>query len=50
MISSLDAARAISDVRGDALVVSTMTPSRYWDTVSKNKDRDLPIFGAMGKA
>ena len=50
MISSLDAARAISEVRGDALVVSTMTPSRYWDTVSKNKDRDLPIFGAMGKA
>ena len=50
MISSLDAARAISEVRGDALVVSTMTPNRYWNSVSKNKDRDLPIFGAMGKA
>ena len=50
MISSLDAARAISDVREDALVVSTMTPNRYWDSVSKNRQLDLPIFGAMGKA
>lgn len=50
MISSLDAARAISDVRGDALVVSTMTPNRYWNTVTKNRQLDLPIFGAMGKA
>ena len=50
MISSLDAANAISQVREDAIVVSTMTPNRYWDAVSKNKDLDLPIFGAMGKA
>ncbi len=50
MISSFDAARAISRERGDALVVSTMTPNRYWDAVSDHKDLDLPIFGAMGKA
>ena len=50
MISSADAAKAISDVRADALVVSTMTPNRYWDVVTTNKERDLPIFGAMGKA
>jgi len=50
MISSLDAVRAISRERGDAVVVSTMTPNRYWESVSKNRDLDLPIFGAMGKA
>ncbi len=50
MISSLDAAKAISDVRGDSVVVGTMTPNRYWDSVSERTDLDLPIFGAMGKA
>ena len=50
MISSLDAVRAISRERGDAVVVSTMTPNRYWESVSENRDLDLPIFGAMGKA
>ncbi len=50
MISSLEAARAIGRERGDAIVVSTMTPNRYWDAVSENVDLDLPIFGAMGKA
>jgi phosphonopyruvate decarboxylase len=50
MISSLDAVRAISRERGDAVVVSTMTPNRYWETMSENRELDLPIFGAMGKA
>ncbi len=50
MISSLDAAKAISDVRGDAVVVGTMTPNRYWEAVSDRRDLDLPIFGGMGKA
>ena len=50
MISSLDAAKAISDVRGDAVVVGTMTPNRYWESVSEKPDLDLPVFGAMGKA
>lgn len=50
MISSLDAVKAINDVRGDAVVVGTMTPNRYWDSVSERRDLDLPIFGGMGKA
>ena len=50
MIHSLDAIKAINDDRQDAIVVSTMTPNRYWESVSSNKDMDLPIFGAMGKA
>ncbi len=50
MISSLDAVKAINDVRGDAVVVGTMTPNRYWESVSDKRDLDLPIFGAMGKA
>ena len=50
MISSDDAVKAISDVRGDAVVVGTMTPNRYWEAVTENHDLDLPIFGGMGKA
>jgi phosphonopyruvate decarboxylase len=50
MISSLDAAKAIARERGDAVVVSTMTPNRYWESVTQKADLDLPIFGAMGKA
>ena len=50
MISSLDAAKAINSERGDAVVVSTMTPNRYWESVSDRTDLDLPIFGAMSKA
>ena len=50
MISSLDAAKAIANERKDAIVVATMTPNRYWDAVTENKELDLPIFGAMGKA
>ena len=47
MIPSLEAVRAISRERQDAIVVSTMSPNRYWETVTENPDRDLPIFGAM---
>ncbi len=50
MINSMDAAKAISRERGDAIVVGTMTPNRYWEAVSTDPDLDLPIFGAMGKA
>lgn len=50
MISSTDAVKAISDVRGDAIVVSTMTPNRLWESVTGNPELDLPVFGAMGKA
>lgn len=50
MMSALDAIMAINAERGDAVVVGTMTPSRYWGAVSPNPDLDLPVFGAMGKA
>ena len=50
MLSALEATKAINDVRGDAVVVATMTPNRYWGTISDRPELDLPIFGAMGKA
>ncbi len=49
-IPSLDAIKAINKERDDAIVVATMTPNRYHESVSQRKDLDLPIFGAMGKA
>ena len=50
MIRAFDAIRAIESRRGDAIVVSTMTPNSYWKTVSTDRDLDLPIYGSMGKA
>ena len=50
MIPAFDAIRAIERQRGDAIVVSTMTPNSYWKAVSTNRDLDLPIYGGMGKA
>ncbi len=50
MIPSVEAVTAIHRERKDAIVVSTMSPNRYWDAVSADKDLDLPIFGGMGKA
>lgn len=50
MIPASEAVRAINRERGDAIVVGTMTPNRYWDRVTEKKDLDLPIFGGMGKA
>ena len=50
MLSGLDAAKAINHIRNDAVVVSTMTPNRYWSTISERPELDIPVFGAMGKA
>ncbi len=50
MIPSFEAIKAIHDLRGDAVVVGTMTPNRYWDLITDRRELDLPIFGAMGKA
>ena len=50
MIPALQTISAINDRRSEAVVVSTMTPNRYWQSVSENPDLDFPIFGAMGKA
>ena len=50
MIPAFDAIRAIERQRGDAIVVSTMTPNSYWKAVSTDRELDLPIYGGMGKA
>ena len=50
MIPAIEAIKAISQSRNDSIVVSIMTPSRYWAQISENPELDLPIFGAMGKA
>ena len=50
MIPSLDAAKIIQREREDAIVVTHMTPSRYWGLVSEKPEMDLPIYGAMSKA
>lgn len=50
MILSLDAIKAINRDRNDAIMVTTMTPSKYWASVSTNNDMDIPVVGAMGKA
>lgn len=50
MIPAFEAIRAINRQRGESVVVSTMTPNRYWEAVSEKPELDLPIFGGMGKA
>ena len=50
LISPKDAVASISNTRGSAIVVSTMTANRYWDQVSVLRELDLPVFGGMGKA
>ena len=50
MIPAFEAIKAINRLRGEALVVPTMTPDRYWTKVTERPELDLPIFGGMGKA
>ena len=50
MIPSFDAIKAIGHQRGESIVLSTMSPHRYWRAISDKPDLDLPIFGGMGKA
>ena len=50
MIASLDAINVVNDNRGDSIVVTTMTPARYWKGVTSRPDLDLPVYGSMGKA
>ena len=50
MIPAGEAIRTVNDNRADAIVVATMTPTRYWKRVSGRPELDLPIYGGMGKA
>ena len=43
------ALRLISEHRGDAVVLTTMSSSRGWAAVSTRPELDLPMGGAMGK-
>ena len=50
MINQVDLMAVVEKHRDNGVVVPTMTGSRGWNEVSNNKDRDIPIGGAMGKA
>ena len=50
MINQIDLMKVVDQYRDNGIVVSTMTGSRGWDAVSSNKNRDVPLGGAMGKA
>ncbi len=49
-MDSFEALRIISQHRGDAIVVATMTANSEWSQISTNPDLDLMFTGAMGKA
>ena len=50
MIPAVEAINAINRLRKDEVVVSIMTPNRYWEQVSQRPELDLPVIGGMGKA
>jgi phosphonopyruvate decarboxylase len=50
VIDSLQALKVISEHRGEAIVVATMTAKDEWFQVSANPDLDLLFSGSMGKA
>ncbi|MDP6667002.1 MAG: thiamine pyrophosphate-dependent enzyme [Dehalococcoidia bacterium] len=50
MISYADACRVINESRGEAVSVTTMTQTRYWNQVSKESDLDVSIANGMSKA
>ena len=50
VIAAADALRLLSDHRGDALVVATMTTARLWPSVTTRPELDLPVSNCMGKA
>lgn len=50
MINQIDLMRLVDQYRDDGIVVPTMTGSSGWNIVSSNKNRDVPLGGAMGKA
>jgi len=50
LIDSLEAQKVVSQYRGSAIVVTTMSTNFEWSQVSTNPDMDLMFSGAMGKA
>ena len=50
MINERDAILAIHEQRKGQIVVTHMTPGRYWAEISQEVSFDIPILGGMGKA
>ncbi|MDA0595465.1 MAG: thiamine pyrophosphate-dependent enzyme [Chloroflexi bacterium] len=50
MITYADACRVINNSRDEAVVVTTMTQTKYWYQISKHPDLDIGIANAMSKA
>ncbi|MBG82713.1 MAG: thiamine pyrophosphate-binding protein [Chloroflexi bacterium] len=50
MITYFDACRVLNQYRSDAVSISTMTQTKYWNDVSKQPDLDISIGNAMSKA
>ncbi len=50
MIPCFDAIRAIAKARDDCVVISTCTPTQYWQEASDKLELDLALPGTMGKA
>ena len=50
MINQTELMEVVEQYRDNGVVVPTMTGSRGWNAVSNNKNRDIPLGGAMGKA
>ena len=50
MITYADACRVINESRGEAVSVTTMTQTKYWNQVSGQPDLDIGIANAMSKA
>jgi thiamine pyrophosphate-dependent acetolactate synthase large subunit-like protein len=50
MITYADACRVINNSRDEAVVVTTMTQTKYWYQISEHPDLDIGIANAMSKA
>ncbi|HJP28846.1 MAG TPA: thiamine pyrophosphate-dependent enzyme [Dehalococcoidia bacterium] len=50
MITYADACRVINESRSEAVAVTTMTQTKYWNQVSGEPDLDVGIANAMSKA
>ncbi len=50
MITYQDACRVINDSRAEAVAVTTMTQTKYWNQISNEPSLDVGIANAMSKA
>lgn len=50
MITYADACRVLNESRSEAVAVTTMTQTKYWNQVSQEPDLDIGIANGMSKA